>query len=199
MRKFLILFGVFLCLSISAAAQDSTAALDTSSSASEAAAPATFHPLDREPWQYSLGYQYQHFSALGQSFSNNGFDVDITRYVTNLVGIEGTAVMGFGNTGSPRNLDAKSFFLGGGPHLAVQNKSRLEPWAHVLVGWQHFRFTQTTTIGSNSGLGIRAGGGVDFKLGPRAYWRVQGDYVGTHFSSAFQTNYAFGTGVVFNF
>jgi hypothetical protein len=199
MRKFLILFGVLLCLSITAAAQDSTAALDTSSSASEAAAPATFHPLDREPWQYGLGYQYQHFSALGQSFSNNGFDVDITRYMTNLIGIEGTAVMGFGNTGSPRNLDAKSFFLGGGPHLAVQNKSRLEPWAHVLVGWQHFRFTQTTTIGGNSGLGIRAGGGVDFKLGPRAYWRVQGDYVGTHFSSAFQTNYAFGTGVVFNF
>lgn len=199
MRKFMFLLGAVLCLSMTAAAQDSTAALDTSSSASEAAAPATFHPSDRESWQLGLGYQYQHFSVLGQSFSTNGFNTDITRYMNNWFGVEGTAIMGFGNTGTPRNLDAKSFFLGGGPHFAIQNKSRFEPWAHVLVGWEHFRFTQTTTIGSNSALGFMAGGGVDYKLGPRAYWRVQGDYIGTHFSSSLQSNYSFGTGVVFNF
>jgi hypothetical protein len=199
MRKFLILFGALLCLSMTAAAQDSTASIDTSSSASDAVPPATFHPSTREPWQYGLGYQYQHFGVLGQTISTNGFNTEITRYINNWFGIEGTAVMGFGNTGSPRNLDAKSFFLGGGPHVALQNKSRIEPWAHVLVGWEHFRFTQTTTIGSNSALGFMAGGGVDYKLGPRAFWRVQGDYIGTHFSSAMQTNYSFGTGLVFNF
>lgn len=199
MRKFLVLLGAVLCFSITAAAQDSTASIDTGSSASEAAAPTPFHPSNRELWQYSLGYQYQHFNLLGQKFSTNGFNTGVTRYVNDWFGVEGAAVMGFGNTGAPRNLVAKSFFIGAGPHAALQNKSRFEPWVHVLVGWEHFRFTQTTTIGSNSSLGFTAGGGVDYKLGPRAFWRVEGDYIGTHFSSALQNNYSFGTGLVFNF
>jgi opacity protein-like surface antigen len=184
---------------MNAAAQDSSAALDTSSAASDAAAPANFHPPGREPWQLGMGYQYQHFKVLGQNFHTNAFDIDVTRYINNWIGFEGASVMGFGHTGAPRNLVAKSFFVGGGPHIAAQNQSRFEPWAHVLVGWQHFRFTQTTNIGSNSALGFMAGGGVDYKLGSRAYWRVEGNYIGTHFSSAMQTNYSFGTGVVFNF
>jgi opacity protein-like surface antigen len=199
MRKLLVLFGVCLCLSLTAAAQEAPAAVSGDSASSEPAPSPTFQPSQRQPWQLGVGYQYQHFSALGQSFSTNGFNSDITRYLNNWIGVEGTAVMGFGNTGAPRNLDAKSFFVGGGAHVAVQNKSRLEPWAHVLVGWEHFRFTQTTTIGSNSALGFMGGGGVDIKLTERAFWRVQGDYIGTHFQSAMQTNYSFGTGLVFNF
>jgi hypothetical protein len=199
MRKLILLFVAFLCLSMSAAAQDSTAAVDTGNTASESADPATFHPSAREPWQFGVGYQYLHFKALGQSFHDNAYETQVTRYMNNWFGVEGAAVMGFGNTGAPRNLKAKSFFFGGGPHIAAQNRSRFEPWVHVLVGWEHFRFTQTTTIGSNSALGFVGGGGVDFKLGPRAYWRVQGNYVGTHFQSAMQTNYSFGTGLVFNF
>jgi hypothetical protein len=182
-------------------AQDAPAALDTSSPASEPGAPASFSPPSREPWQLGIGYQYQHYQVLGQTFHNNGFNTDLTRYVTDWFGLEGTVAMGFGgDTGAPLHLNAKSLFVGGGPHIAIYNSSRLEPWGHVLVGLQHFRFTQTGSgLGSNSALGFMAGGGVDFKIGARVYWRIQGDYVGTHFQGATQKNYSFGSGFVFNF
>ena len=93
----------------------------------------------------------------------------------------------------------KTLFLGAGPHLAIVNASRFEPWVHGLVGWEHLRYTQTATLGSNSALGYVLGGGLDFKLNPKIFWRVQADYVGTHFQSDLQSNYSFGTGIVLHF
>jgi hypothetical protein len=200
MRNLLVLCAAFLCLTLPAVAQDAPASLDASSPAGEPAAPASFTPPSREPWQVGIGYQFQHYKVLGQSFHNNGFYSDITRYLNDWFGVEGVAAMGFGNTGAPLNIVAKSLFVGGGPHIAVHNNSRIEPWAHVLVGLQHFRFTQTSpTLGSNSALGFMGGGGADFKLTPRVFWRVQADYIGTHFQSSTQANFSFGSGVVFNF
>lgn len=201
MHKLLLLCGAVLCLSLTAMAQDAPAALDASSPASEPAVPAALNPSDREPWQLGIGYQYQHYNVLGQTFHNNGFNTELTRYLNDWFGVEGTIAMGFaGNTGAPLKLKAKSLFLGGGPHVALHNNSRFEPWVHVLVGWQHFRFTQTAKLlGSNSALGFMGGGGVDYKLRERVYWRIQADYIGTHFQSTRQSNYSFGSGLVFNF
>jgi hypothetical protein len=44
-----------------------------------------------------------------------------------------------------------------------------------------------------------AGGGADFKLVGHIAWRAQGDYISTHFQSAFHSNYSIGTGVVLSF
>ena len=200
MRKLLFLCGAILCLAITAAAQDAPAEFDTSSTASEPAAPAPFQPPGRDAWQLGIGYQYQHFKILGQTFSDNGYNSDVTRYLTDWFGIEGTVAMGFGKTGAPLNITAKSFFVGGGPHLTWARPGRFEPWGHVLVGWEHFRFTQTAIgLGSNSAIGFMAGGGVDYKIFPRAYWRFQGDAIGSHFGASRQYNYSFGTGIVLNF
>jgi hypothetical protein len=199
MRKLLILCGALLCLSLNAAAQESAAAFDAGSPAGEPAAPASLMPPDREPWQLGIGFQYQHFSVLNQSFHTLGYNVGLTRYINNWFGIEAAGVFGFGNTGTTPNLTAKTFFIGGGPHLAFTNGSRFEPWVHVISGWQHFRFTQTSTIGSNSGVGFMGGGGVDYKLGGRAYWRIQGDFIGTHLGPSIEKNYSFGTGLILNF
>jgi opacity protein-like surface antigen len=205
MRKLLFLCGAVLCLSLTAVAQDAPAALDASTPASEPAAPAALSPSNRKPWQLGIGYQYQHYNVLGQTFHDHGFNTDITRYLNDWFGVEGAVAMGWGNLGTspipiaPCNC-AKSLFVGGGPHVAVYNHRRFEPWAHALVGWQHFRFTQTAgLLGSNSAFGFMAGGGVDYKLGAGVYWRIQGDYIGTHFQSTMQTNYSFGSGLVLNF
>ena len=202
MRKLLVLCAAFLCLSMAAAAQDSPAALDTSSPAGEPAAPVTFSPQDRAPWQLAIGYQYTHYNVLGQAFHNSGLRTDVTRYLNNWLGLEGAVTAGFGHIGAPLNIVAKSVFVGGGPHIAAHNNSRYEPWGHVLVGLQHFRFTQTnpaTGLGSNSALGFMGGGGVDLKLGRGTSWRVQADYIGTRFQSSTKTNFSFGSGLVFNF
>jgi hypothetical protein len=206
MRKLLLLCGFLLCMSLTAVAQDSNGALDVSSPASDTASPSSLSVSDREPWQLEAGFQYQHYKVLGETFHNLGFNSSITRYLNDWFGVEGTVIAGFGHAGPtptvPATLDAKSFFVGGGPHIALSNRSRFEPWGHVIAGLEHFRFSQTNNkigLGSNSAVGFLAGGGVDYKIGGRAYWRVQADFIGSHFGDVTQTNYSFGTGLVFNF
>ena len=107
---------------------------------------------------------------------------------------------GFGGqtTGTP-SVSAKSLFLGAGPRVAIENKGRVEPWVHGLVGWEHLRFCQGPVLGSNSALGYMLGAGFDVKLGRQIYWRIQGDYIGTHFQSDLQSNWSAGTGLSVQF
>jgi hypothetical protein len=201
MRKLLILCLALFCLSVKASAQDSTAAFDASSTASEPAAPSSLIPADREPWQLGAGFQFLQFNVLNHKFHDFGYQADVTRYLNNWFGVEGAAIAGFGNLGGANsNQDAKSVFLGGGPHISVYNTTHFEPWVHVLVGWERFRFTQSTTLGSISHAAFYAGAGVDYKIGGgRLYWRVQGDFIGTNVGPSISANYSFGTGVVLNF
>jgi hypothetical protein len=200
MRKLSILCAALFCFSLAASAQDFSAASEASTTASEPAAPASLIPADREPWQMGVGFQYMHYDVLGQSFHNFGYLADVTRYLNNWFGVEGEATAGFGHSGSNPRLDAKSFFIGGGPHISLHDSARLEPWVHVLVGWERFRFTQSATLGSPSHAAFLAGAGVDYKIGGgRVYWRVQGDYIGAKFGSTLGTNYSVGTGLVLNF
>jgi hypothetical protein len=118
--------------------------------------------------------------------------------------VEGQMGTGFwGNTGkttTPPNLDAKSIFLGGGPKLALRSGGRYEPWAHVVVGMEHFRFNQTAgVLGSNNGLAGVAGGGLDVYVRPHLALRIEADAVGTQFFSTNQRSFHVVTGVVFGF
>jgi hypothetical protein len=201
MRKLSLLCATLFCLTLTASAQDSTAAFDASNSSSEPAAPASLIPADREPWQLGVGFEYLHFNVLGQKFHNFGYQAGITRYLNDRFGVEGTAIAGFGHvSGTNPSIDAKSFFIGGGPHISLLDSNHFEPWVHVIVGWERFRFTQGTTLGSNSHAAFMAGGGVDYKIrGGRLYWRVQGDYLETNVGSGISNNYSVGSGVIFNF
>jgi hypothetical protein len=169
--------------------------------------PNIFEP-DRGPLQVGFNYQYQHYDVFGRSFHTNGFNTDVSAHVFDwitgasaraAVAAEGTMTAGFGHTGGVPNLVADSLFLGAGPHVSIESAGRIEPWIHVLPGWQHFRFTQTATVGSNSAFGFMAGGGLDFRLGGPWYWRVQADYIGTHYQSSLQSNYSVGSGIAFYF
>jgi hypothetical protein len=165
-----------------------------------------FEP-DHGRFQIGVGYQYQHYNLLGQRFHDHGVNADFSVHVFDwvagassrlAVAAEGTGVFGFDTGGLP-NLDAKSYFVGGGPHVSIQNHSRIEPWIHVLPGWQHFRFTQGSILTTNSAFGFMAGAGLDFRLASRAYWRVQADYIGTHFQHSEQSNYSVGSGLIIYF
>jgi hypothetical protein len=198
MRKLSILCAALFLFSLTASAQDSTAAFDSSMSASEPAAPASLLPADREPWQLGVGFQYLHFRAFGQDFHNLGYKADITRYLSNWFGVEGVVIAGFGHLSN--NNVAKSIFIGGGPHVSLHDGAHFEPWVHVIAGWERFRFTQTGPLGSNSHAAFLGGGGVDYKIkSGRAYWRVQADYLGSNFGNGISSNYTIGTGLVFNF
>jgi hypothetical protein len=130
MRKFFVLCAALFCLSLTASAQDSTAASDAASPDSDPAAPApaALIPADREPWQLGVGFQYMHFNVLDEKFHDFGYQADITRYLSNRFGVEGMTVLGFGNAGSNPTLDAKSFFIGGGPHVSLFDSNHVEVW-----------------------------------------------------------------------
>lgn len=169
---------------------------------------ATVYVPDRGCLEVGFGYQFQHYNVFNRHFNDNGFNVDFGMHLVDWltgaegrlsVGLEGTTAFGFGHTGGTPNLVAKSLFAGAGPHVAIQSRSRLEPWVHVIPGLQHFRFTQTSTIGSNNAFGFMGGGGLDVRIQRGLYWRVQGDYIGTVFQSDIQSNYSFGTGVIVYF
>jgi hypothetical protein len=164
---------------------------------------------DHGPAQIGIGYQYSHYNVFGRKFHNNGESATFAYHLFDpLTGatsritaaLEGTVTTGFGGhtTGFPA-LEAKSVFVGGGPHVALESNSRLEPWVHLLLGLDHLRFTQTSTLGTRNAFGFMVGGGVDVRLARPLAWRVQADYLGTHFSSWIQSNYSVGTGFVIRF
>ena len=200
MRRTMILVGAMLVLSASAFAQG-PAGVGTGGGSGRHSSSASAYDLS--DWQVAVGYQFNRINLSGTPFDTNGFNTSVVRYFGRWFGVEGDLGMGFGNTGAtttPPNLTAKSLFAGGGAHLALRGHGRIEPWAHVIVGEEHFRFTQTAgALGNNTALAGVGGGGIDFRLGPRTSIRVEGDWLGTRFFSADQRNFQAVTGLVFNF
>jgi hypothetical protein len=170
-------------------------------------APTIYVP-DRSCFDLAYSYQYQHFNIFNREVNDNGVNVDFGMHLVDwltgaegrlTVGAEVLGAFGFGSTVGAPKLTANSLFAGAGPHVAIQSHSRLEPWAHVIPGGEHLRFTQTTKIGSNTAFGFMIGGGLDVRIERGLYWRVQADYLGTVFQSNEQSNVQAGTGVILYF
>jgi hypothetical protein len=210
MRKTLALCGAVLCFALAAAAQDNSAAPAAVSSATATAAPARASSFDLYPWQVGVNYVYTRFRST-TTFPMNGFNTSITRYLNDTFGVEGDVGAHFGttpSTGGPGpftapSLKARLIFYGGGLHIAYRHNQRIEPWAHVLFGGAHFRFSQTggptASLTKLNNFALVGGGGADIKLGTRLAWRVQADFLGTRFFSTWQKNIQVQTGLVINF
>jgi opacity protein-like surface antigen len=117
-----------------------------------------------------------------------------------------------------------------GPEFVMRNKSRYTPFVHGMFGWVTRRYNipngllncngftcsqQKTTIISDSGLGLAAGGGLDIAVSQSFSVRaIQFDYIRSHMDrnqpnfaeidptvfpplSSWQKNYRFAFGVVF--
>ncbi len=200
MRKFLALCGAVLWFAIAAAAQDNFAQPATSSPANVAPSPPRYNSLEY-PWQATASYEYIRFRPSSSGFSSrstfsmHGFNSSLTRYLNDWFGLEGNMGAAFGHTAD--NQRAKFLWFGGGAHFSHRYRERWEPWAHVLVGGVHL-FPQTGFPG-NKGVGYIAGGGLDYRLSPRANWRVEGDFVGTRLYGQTQSSFQFVTGLVLNF
>jgi hypothetical protein len=155
------------------------------------------------PWQIAVGFQYDDVNLLGSPFNTYGANISLARYVVRWFGVEAQFGAGFGSTQqttAPPNLAAKSLFFGIGPRLAYRNRTRFEPWAHVLIGIEHFRFSQTAGfLGTNNALAGPAGGGVDIYFAPNIALRTEADFIGSRFFSTNQRSFQVIGGVVINF
>jgi len=211
MRKLLLLCGVVLFSSVAAVAQSDISTISAPAPAAALpASPQFAQRADLTDWQISIGYQFSRFSMPSQTINNNnvpafsvndnGLDASFTRFFLSWGGLEAEAAAGFGSGSTPQIASATSFFVGGGPRFAYRGHGRFEPWFHVLVGLEHFRFTQTAIdYGSNNSLAFMGGGGVDMHLNARTALRLQADYLETSLFSRVQNNFQVGVGVVFNF
>jgi hypothetical protein len=156
--------------------------------------------LAESEWQIAEGYQYNRIYFPGiftTPFDTNGFNSSVTRFFGRQLGVEGDLGAGFAPT-TP-SASAASLFLGGGLHISFRGRSRFEPWAHGLVGVQHFEFSGITFPANTTSLAWVAGGGLDYRFGSGFALRVQADYLGSHFGGVFQRNLQLGAGVVWNF
>jgi hypothetical protein len=137
-----------------------------------------------DPWQFAVGYQYNRDNLLGSPFNTHGINFSLARYFGRWFGVEAQVGVGFmGNTGqtsTPPNLAVKSVFVGAGPRLVYRNRSRYVPWVHLVLGLEHYRFSQTAgLLGSNNAPAGAAGGGVDIYLKPHIALRAEADAVGS--------------------
>ena len=200
MRVAIFLLGVIF-ISITASAQG-PAGVGSGPQSGPRYSPVGEHEYD--PWQIAVGYQYNRENLLGTPFNTHGVNVSVARYFGRWFAVEAQVGAGlFGNTGqttSPPSLNSKSIYAGAGPRLAFRNHSRYEPWAHVLVGVEHFRFTQTVgLLGNNNALAGPAGGGVDVHLTPHLAFRGEADAVGSRFFSTNQRSFQVIAALVFGF
>jgi hypothetical protein len=205
-RIALMVFASVLVFSLGAAAQDLDVSIAPSMPAGAAATPPAFKSGIEYPLRVAISYQFTDFRKEdGLSYHNNGINTDFTGYLGHDFALEANVSAGFGSTsfknaiGTTVNLNADSIFYGGGLRVGPQ-RSRFQPYLHGLVGGERLQFTQySPTLGHNNGFGYQLGGGADIKIGPRAYWRLQADYLGTHMFGANQSNIQFSTGIAFSF
>jgi hypothetical protein len=151
---------------------------------------------EEKSWQLSTGYAYVRFRSPVYNVNMHGVNTMLAKYFNDWFGLEGEVTAVFGPL-SAAGKRTKYLFYGGGPRLAARNVWRLEPWMHAVGGGVHF---QPQIAGATqSGFGLNAGGGVDWRWKPRLLIRVEGDWMRTRLFDASQNNFQVVTGLVFNF
>lgn len=208
-RKALLLCGVVFLSSAAALAQTDVSTIADPSPASAQVATPQVASNGLPDWQVAFTYQFTRLNMpsdlVGTHYvpsftaNENGYDVSFTRFLVSWGGLEADSAAGFGDTSTPLIKDSKSLFIGGGPRFAYRGH-RVEPWGHVLVGLEHFRFSQTSTeYGSDNSVAFIGGGGVDLHFNPRTAFRLEVNYLGTAIVSKPEYNWQVGAGIVFDF
>jgi hypothetical protein len=194
MQRVVNLIGLILLIAVSAGAQGPTGVGSN---------PPSFSSPDFPAWQISAGYQYNRINLTGTPFNTNGLNTSVVRYFGKWFGVEGQLGVGFGNTGAtsaPANLNVHSVFVGGGPKLAYRRWKGLEPWVHLVIGMENFRFSQTGgLLGNNTSVAGLGGGGIDYYLYPHVAVRAEMDAIESRFFSTNQRHFQVVSGLVFNF
>ncbi|HLW84541.1 MAG TPA: hypothetical protein VKR60_04950 [Candidatus Sulfotelmatobacter sp.] len=140
---------------------------------------------------------------IGGSYGRTEFVVPVNVY--HLKGFEGAGefmpfarlhYLGFVIDGSGLyGHGIKQYGFVGGPRFSV-TYGKWRPFVQAMAGLQMIQSGGNTF----NPLAVDVGGGVDYKLFFKNFaWRVQGDYVRTHYLSAQQNDFRASTGLVWRF
>ena len=184
--KWLIAFALLFSISTAeVAAQGVNAAALASAPSFSTAFPAprprpqTIRDDDvRDTWELGLGYTFVRFQSSLFNASMNGLNTTVSYYLRDHLALEGNVTAAFSE-------DARYLFYGGGVKVSKGNR-KLQPFAHALVGGAHI-FPRGAT--GNNGFAARLGGGVETRLQPQLWLRIEGDYVRSQLYSSGQNNF----------
>ena len=141
--------------------------------------PQTINDDDvRGTWEMGLGYTFVRFQSSLFNASMNGLNTTVSYYLRDHLALEGNVTAAFSE-------DARYLFYGGGVKVSKGNR-KLQPFAHALVGGAHI-FPRGAT--GNNGFAARLGGGVETRLQPQLWLRIEGDYVRSQLYSSGQNNF----------
>ena len=154
-----------------------------------------------------FGYSYYNSTNVSSPLFNraatNGWEASLEGKILPLLSVVGDVDGHFGSEnvstcgqgcGQFRSAVSQYDFLFG-PRLSV-SVGRVRPFAEVLVGGAH---VNVHLLSSENSFASAAGGGFDYKVFALLGWRVQADYVYTHFFNAKQNNIRVSTGIVLRF
>jgi hypothetical protein len=166
--------------------------------------------------EFFAGYSYQSadintLTIDPQRTSQNGVNLEYTRYVTRNLGITGDFSAHFhrdntNSSGGRFTRKRDQYSLLGGLQFKTHNGSGLQPFVHALFGVALFRgFTSDITSSGNvftideaTSFAMALGGGLDIHTGKRIDVRlIQVDYSPTHFGSGWQHNVRLSIGIIF--
>jgi opacity protein-like surface antigen len=100
-----------------------------------------------------------------------------------------------GVTCGPVSENAHQYEAMFGPRVSFP-VGKFRPFGEFEIGVGH---VNTNGYGSATSYATALGGGLDYKIFGPVAWRLEGDYVRTHFYSVSQNNFRFSTGIAFRF
>ena len=94
------------------------------------------------------------------------------------------------------NANVHTFLFG--PRASV-SFGKVTPFAQALFGGAHTSARGPGFSNADTSVATALGGGVDFRLAKTIAWRMQGDYLQTHFFGSSQNQFRFSAGLVVRF
>jgi hypothetical protein len=205
MRKALFLLGMVISFTAIVGAQSNTTGSSLLPSSFLLPAPPAVAPamqddashgsFPKSGFELGVGYSYFHFfSGHNLSPNMNGFNASLLYYFKDMLGAEGEMT---GALGSQKGQSARFVFVGGGPRVRLTGPSKIEVWAHGLVGYAHY--VPQTALGKQGAFGFELGGGVDYRARYWLSYRVAADMIGSTLFSSTQFSPKISAGIVINF
>jgi hypothetical protein len=154
-----------------------------------------------------FGYSYYNTNLSSTNRSNtNGWEASVEGKIIPWVGIVADFDAHYGSQNFPVPCPTSPGICSGhadfternylfGPRISV-SVAKVRPFAEAFFGAGH---VHVNGISSDTSFATGLGGGLDYKLIPLLAWRLQGDYLHTHFFGATQNNVRISTGIVVRF
>jgi hypothetical protein len=157
---------------------------------------ATARAQEIPSWELSGGYSYIRANLNGASFSLNGGIASVGQNFNDWFGgkLEFAA---YGGNAAGMKLSAQTVTYG--PVFSYRRYEKLTPFADFQLGAVHANTGYLGISASATKFALSSGGGVDFKINPRAAIRIQGDYLMTRFLGLRQDNLRASAALVIRF